>query len=85
MLTETILSFGLGPADGATGGAGEAGWRGFLDRKVTPRFPAGLGVIDVRDQRQGPEQAAPQRLRSKLLVIEHPQDAVDEAAIEAVR
>ena len=76
---DTRLYFGLGPADS------EAGWRDFLDREVTPRFPDGLSVIDAYGQWQGPGQATPERLRSKLLVIEHPQDVADDARIEAIR
>ena len=82
---DTQLYFGLGPADRPGLGVSEAGWRGFLDREVTPRFPDGLSVIDVYGQWQGPGQVAPERLRSKLLVIEHPRDAADEARIEAIR
>ncbi len=82
---ETRLYFGLGPADRPAAGVGEAGWRDFLDREVTPRFPDGLSVIDAYGQWQGPGEATPERLHSKLLVIEHPDDAADTARIEAIR
>ncbi len=82
---DTRLYFGLGPADRPDQGVSPQAWRDFLDREVTPRFPAGLSVIDVYGQWQGTHDAVPQRLRSKLLLIDHPDDARDRAAIEAIR
>lgn len=82
---ETRLYFGLGPADRLSVGVDEASWRDFLDHEVTPRFPDGLSVLDVQGQWQGPHEAAPERLRSKLLVIDYPDDASNRARIEAIR
>lgn len=82
---ETRLYFGLGPADGSPSGSGEAAWRDFLDHVVTPRFPDGLSVLDVQGQWQGPHETAPERLRSKLLVIDYLDDASNRAKIEAIR
>ena len=50
---DTQLYFGLGPADDASKGLSEQAWRDFLDKEVTPRFPAGLSVVDVYGQWQG--------------------------------
>jgi hypothetical protein len=58
---DTQLYFGLGPADDASKGISEAEWRKFLDKEVTPRFPAGLSVVDVYGQWH-PEQDAGDRL-----------------------
>jgi hypothetical protein len=90
---ETRLYFGLGPAGrsgqdgGAAGskGVSQAAWLSFLDREVTPRFPDGLSVIDVYGQWQGPDETAPERLRSKMLVIDHPDDSADETKLAAIR
>jgi hypothetical protein len=82
---DTQLYFGLGPADDATKGVSEADWRGFLDKEVTPRFPAGLSVVDVYGQWQGKEEKAPERIRSKMLVILYPKTAENTASIEAIR
>ena len=82
---DTRLYFGLGPADRPGDGVSPRAWRDFLDQEVTPRFPAGLSVIDVYGQWQGVHDAVPKRLRSKLLVIDHPDDARNRAAIEAIR
>ena len=82
---ETHLYFGLGPADVSKGGVSEAGWREFLDREVTPRFPDGLSVADVYGQWQGKGQAQPERLRSKVLIIDYPDDQQNRDKIEAIR
>jgi hypothetical protein len=80
----TELYFGLGDAD-RKGGADEAGWRDFLDKEVTPRFPSGLTVLDAYGQWQGAGQAGPERLRSKLVVLLHPDTPAQRAAIDAIR
>jgi len=82
---DTKLYFGLGPVDHPEQGVSEGAWRGFLDREVTPRFPDGLSVLDVYGQWQGKNQAAPERLRSKMLIIDYPDTAENRAKIEAIR
>ena len=52
---DTQLYFGLGLADASDAdekskGVSEAAWRDFLDKEVSPRFPAGLSVVDVYGQ-----------------------------------
>jgi hypothetical protein len=87
---DTKLYFGLGPADAPEKGITEAAWRNFLDKEVTPRFPAGLSVLDVYGQWQSkPTQAhprtTPERIRSKMLIIDYPATAENKARIEAIR
>lgn len=82
---DTRLYFGLGPADQPQQGVSEQAWREFLDREVTPRFPDGLSVIDVYGQWQGARQANPERLRSRLLVIDYPDTPANRAKVEAIR
>jgi len=82
---DTKLYFGLGPVDRPEQGVSEGDWRSFLDREVTPRFPDGLSVLDVYGQWQGKNQAAPERLRSKLLIIYYPDTAENRAKIQAIR
>jgi len=81
----TELYFGLGPADNAAQGISESDWRAFLDREVTPRFPAGLSVQDVYGQWLSKGRSEPERLRSKLLIILHPGNAENAAKIDAIR
>lgn len=82
---ETHLYFGLGAADSPDQGIGEKRWREFLDREVTHRFPDGLSVADVYGQWQGKGQTAPERLRSKVLIIDHPDTTENRDKIEAIR
>src|SRR5271157_3766012 len=82
---DTKLYFGLGPADDAQKGISEMEWRSFLDSEVTPRFPSGLSVLDVYGQWQGKNQQAPERLRSKMLIIDYPDSKENREKIEAIR
>ena len=87
---DTKLYFGLGPANAPHKGMSEARWRAFLDKEVTPRFPAGLSVLDVYGQwlskrDQSTAGAHPERIRSKLLVIEYPATPENAERIEAIR
>jgi hypothetical protein len=81
----TQLYFGLGPADDAGKGVSEAAWRDFLDKEVTPRFPAGLSVMDVYGQWQGKNEKAPERIRSKMLIIDYSGTPENAARVEAIR
>jgi hypothetical protein len=82
---DTKLYFGLGLIDQPAAGISEARWRQFLDEEVTPRFPDGLSVFDVYGQWQGKKQTTPERLRSKLLVIDYPDTTENNAKIDAIR
>lgn len=82
---DTRLYFGLGPADVPDKGVPDAAWRDFLDKEVTPRFPSGLSVIDVYGQWQGKEQKSPERVRTKLLIIDYPDTRDNRDRIEAIR
>ena len=52
---------------------------------MTPRFPSGLSVIEVYRQWRGKEQSLPERVRTKLLAIDYPDNAKNRARIEAIR
>jgi hypothetical protein len=82
---DTKLYFGLGPADNPEKGVTEAQWRTFLDKEVTPRFPDGLSVADVYGQWQGKKQTIPERLRSKMLIIDYPDNQANRDKIDAIR
>jgi hypothetical protein len=82
---DTKLYFGLGPVDHPEQGISEAQWREFLDKQVTPRFPAGLSVLDVYGQWQGKSQPTPARLRSKMLIIDYPDTQENRDKVEAIR
>jgi hypothetical protein len=82
---ETRLYFGLGPSDRPGEGVDEAAWRNFLDRDVTTRFPDGLTVLDAYGQWQSPQEKVPERLRSKVLVIDYADNPENRGKIEAIR
>ncbi|HUH56112.1 MAG TPA: DUF3574 domain-containing protein [Rhodanobacter sp.] len=82
---DTRLYFGLGLADQPQQGISEQAWREFLDREVSTRFPDGLSVVDVYGQWQGKQQTSPERLRSKMLVIDYPDTPANRAKVEAIR
>jgi hypothetical protein len=82
---DTKLYFGLGPADRPEQGVSEAAWRTFLDKEVTPRFPDGLSVVDVYGQWQGAKQPTPERLRSKMLIVDYPDSPENQAKVDAIR
>lgn len=82
---DTRLYFGLGPADDPAKGVSEAAWRNFLDREVTPRFPDGLSVLDVYGQWQSKTETTPERIRTKLLVIDYADSPENRAKIDAIR
>lgn len=81
----TELYFATGPADDARKGVDEAGWRAFLDREISTRFPSGLSVFDIYGQWQNQGAPAPERLRSKVVVLLHESSAVNDAKIEQIR
>jgi uncharacterized protein DUF3574 len=82
---DTKLYFGLGPADHPQQGVSETVWRDFLDKEVTPRFPAGLSVLDIYGQWESKDSSTPERLRSKLLVIDYADSVENRAKIAAIR
>lgn len=82
---DTKLYFGLGPADESGKGISASAWRAFLDKEVTPRFPDGLSVIDVYGQWQGRGETGPERIRTKLLVIDYANTQQNRDKIEAIR
>ena len=82
---DTRLYFGLGPADHPEQGVTEARWREFLDHEVTPRFPDGLSVADIYGQWLSKGQSVPERLRSKVLIIDYADSQENRAKIDAIR
>lgn len=52
-----------------SGRVGDAAWKDFLDREITPRFPEGLTVFDAAGQWRDPAHGAVTRERSKVVLI----------------
>lgn len=67
------LYFATGPYD-STEGISEAEWKTFLDDEVTSRFPDGLTVVDSYGQWLSEGSVTPSALRSKIVIILHPNE-----------
>lgn len=74
--------FGMSTPGGAQISA-EA-WQEFLNSEITPRFPAGLSIIDTAGQWRNAGGHI-DREAGKMLVLLHPGDAAADAAIEDIR
>ena len=59
-------------------------WQEFLNTEITPRFPAGLSVIDTAGQWRNAGGHI-DREPGKLLVLLHPDNSAADAAIEEIR
>ena len=59
-------------------------WQEFLNTEITPRFPAGLSVIDTAGQWRNAGGHI-DREPGKLLVLLHPDNSGADAAIEDIR
>jgi Protein of unknown function (DUF3574) len=83
----TELYFGIAPAEAEGLGlsAAEGSWRAFLDEEVTPRFPDGFTVLDGQGQWRADERSEIDRIRSRVLVIVHPDTPAKRAGVEAIR
>jgi hypothetical protein len=77
-MVRDVLYFGRNrPAGGVVS---DAEWQEFLDQVVTPRFPAGLTVVEATGQWRG-QTGAVERERAEILTLFH---AGDEPARRAV-
>jgi hypothetical protein len=77
----TELYFGRNIPGG--GEVSDAGWRGFLDEVVTPRFPEGFTALDGEGQYQMSDGTIT-RERSKVLVVIAKGGDADSRLAEAV-
>ena len=59
-------------------------WKTFLEGTVTPRFPAGLTVIDAQGQWRGKDGVI-HPVPTRILVILHPEDEASDRSLEEIR
>jgi len=67
-MVKDVVYFGRNRPDGGT--VTDAEWRRFLDEVFTPRFPAGLTVVDATGQWQGQSGVVEQE-RSQVVTLFH--------------
>jgi hypothetical protein len=65
-------------------GVSEAAWRHFLASEVTPRFPDGLTVVDAAGQWRHPSTGALVREPSKVVTVVMPEQADNQARLDAI-
>jgi Protein of unknown function (DUF3574) len=78
----TELFFGLSKPDGAS--VTEEDFQGFVDNRVTPRFPDGLTLLSGGGQFKT-EQGNIIKEGSKVLILLYPFSKQNSAAVEAIR
>lgn len=76
------VHFGLSKPDGSLITAQE--WDAFVNEIVTPKFPAGLSIVDSHGQWRNASGRI-EREPSKVLVILHPRTAASESEIDDIR
>ena len=59
-------------------------WKTFLEGTVTPRFPAGLTVLDAQGQWRGKDGVI-HPVPTRILVILHPGDQASHRSLEEIR
>jgi Protein of unknown function (DUF3574) len=80
-LVRDVLYFGRNRPDG--GQVSDADWQAFLDEVVTPRFPAGLTVVEATGQWKG-QSGQVERERAEVLTVLHAGDAPARRAVADV-
>jgi hypothetical protein len=86
-MVREVLYFGRNRPEGGT--VSDAEWRAFLDEVVTPRFPAGLTVVQATGQWKG-ESGMVEQERSEIVTLLHDggtaaREGVDELTAEYKR
>jgi Protein of unknown function (DUF3574) len=80
-LVRDVLYFGRNRPDG--GSVSDVEWQAFLDEVVTPRFPAGLTVVEAVGQWRG-QSGQVERERAEVLTLLHAGDEPTRRAVADV-
>jgi hypothetical protein len=75
------LYFGRNRPEGGT--VAEVDWKNFLNQVLTPRFPAGLTVVNATGQWKG-ESGVVEQEQSHVVTVYHAGDAASRRAISEV-
>ena len=74
----------LGRNIGERLGVSDAAFRSFLDQEVTPRFPDGFSVVDVKGQYRDQDKRTITREPSKVLVLAIPDGSATDPRLAAI-
>ena len=80
-LVRDVIYFGRNRRGGGT--VSNVEWQTFLDQVVTPRFPAGLTVVEATGQWRG-QSGAVEREPAEVLTVLHRGDEAADRAVEEV-
>jgi hypothetical protein len=80
-LVRDVVYFGRNRPTG--GSVSDAQWQAFLDEVVTPRFPAGLTIVEATGQWQG-KSGTVERERAEVLTLFHAGDAAARQAVAEI-
>jgi len=80
-LVRDVLYFGRNLPNG--GQVSDSAWQAFLDEVVTPRFPAGLTVVEGMGQWKG-QSGEVERERAEVLTVLHAGDAPARLAVAEI-
>lgn len=78
----TLVFFGMASPDGA--GVSEQQWQVFVGEVVTPRFPAGLTVLEGAGQYLSPGDGRLVSEKSKLVLLVHDGDVASFVKIDQI-
>jgi hypothetical protein len=81
-LVRDVVYFGRNRPGGGT--VSDAEWRQFLDQVFTPRFPAGLTVVEATGQWQGQSGAVEQETSEVVTLLHSGNEAAVRALAEVV-
>ena len=80
----TVIELMFGRNIAGRVGVTEAKWARFLDREITPRFPDGLSVYDVRGQWRDAKRNVIVREPSKIVMIAIPGGLADDTPVQQI-
>jgi hypothetical protein len=80
-MVRDVLYFGRNRPTG--GVVSDTEWQGFLNDVVTPRFPAGLTVVDAKGQWRGASGRVEEE-RAEVLTLFHSGDDADRRAVSEI-
>src|SRR5690349_9189087 len=77
-MVRDVVYFGRNRPEGGT--VSDEEWQAFLNEVVTPRFPAGLTIVDAVGQWQG-ESGVVEQERSQIVTLLHDGGAASRASV----